>query len=174
MRNVPNLHQLEIYDNPLGCVSGIADDVDIDDDALSNGFYETPRCPESCTINTNYDPDNHVCLSCPENTYNDGIGAVECTVVNTITPTTPTPTTTLPDHRGSDGTRTSKCKSGLMWSPEDDKCVNACTHTVLRSKMKQDPSLMSSVERAAFYFDHSSTYGCRYLWGPSYFATRKK
>jgi len=57
----------------LGCVSGVADHVQIDPGALSNGFYETPCCPENCTINTYYDDDKHVCLSCPENTYRDGL-----------------------------------------------------------------------------------------------------
>ena len=95
--NVPNLLWIEIFANPLGCLSGIADDVRIDGFALGFGFYETPLCPENCTINTYYDPDNHVCLSCPENTYRDGIGAVDCTVLPTTTTTTPTPTTTTSD-----------------------------------------------------------------------------
>jgi hypothetical protein len=71
--NLSSLEYLNIYDNPLGCVSGVADHVQIDPGALSNGFYETPRCPENCTINTYYDADKHVCLSCPENTYRDGL-----------------------------------------------------------------------------------------------------
>ena len=71
--NLSSLEYLNIYDNPLGCVSGVADHVQIDPGALSNGFYETPCCPENCTINTYYDDDKHVCLSCPENTYRDGL-----------------------------------------------------------------------------------------------------
>ena len=54
--NVPNLKFLWIFDNPLGCVSGFADDVEIDDLAMDYGFYETPRCPENCTINTTLMP----------------------------------------------------------------------------------------------------------------------
>ena len=95
VRNVSSLESLLIFGNPLGCVSGIADDVEIDPYVIYYGSYETPRCPENCTINTYYDPDNHVCLSCPENTYRNGIGAVNRTGLPAMpTTTTPTPPTT--------------------------------------------------------------------------------
>ena len=39
----------------------------------------------------------------------------------------------------------------------------------MRALIKQDVS--NTFNEASFYFNHSFTYGCRYLWGPSYFAT---
>ena len=62
------------------------------------------------------------------------------------------------------------CRAGSVWIPEDGKCVNACTHAAVRALMKEDVS--NALNEASFYFNHSTTYGCRYLWGPSYFATR--
>ena len=108
--DLPNLERLEIWDNPIGCVSGIITDkviyIERDDtndasfwlDLRVQGFCwsgpiycQTPICPENCTINTYYDPDNDVCLSCPENTYTKGIGAVNCTAVSVMATTTTTP-----------------------------------------------------------------------------------
>ena len=111
--DLTSLDELSIFENPLGCVSGIADDVEIDGYALMFGFYETPLCPDNCTINTNYDPDNHVCLSCPENTYTDGIGAVNCTALSVM------PTTATALNRDRDVSRTS-------WHKGNSSRMNRC------------------------------------------------
>jgi Leucine-rich repeat (LRR) protein len=88
---MPNLRTLKIQSNDItelepGRVSNVPNlqYLHLQRSKIAKLAYETPLCPENCTINTYYDPDNHVCLSCPENTYRDGIGAVDCT-------TTPVP-----------------------------------------------------------------------------------
>ena len=100
-RNLTALESFSIYDNPLGCVYGVPEDVDMDSYALRNGFYETPRCPANCSINTFYDADMDVCLLCPEGKFTWGVGAVNCSEFDpscsssrtTASPTTPSPTT---------------------------------------------------------------------------------
>ena len=90
-------------------------------------------------------------------------------------PDPPAPTaTTTPAPAPRSPPAASTCNAGLIWSPQDGKCVHACTHAGVLAKMQQDSPLSSSTTAiAAFYFSHSSTYGCRYLWGPSSFAARK-
>ena len=92
------------------------------------------------------------CQPCPSGRTNARAGSTKCDVV----------------------VDASGCNSGSVWSPEDGKCVNACTHAAVRALMG-DMALTAnsdSFDEAAFYFNYSSTNGCRYLWGPSYFATR--
>ena len=67
----------------------------------------------------------------------------------------------------------SGCNSKSVWSPEDGRCVNVCTHAAVRALIRDTLAANSDAfNEAAFYFNHSSAHGCRYLWGPSYFATR--
>ena len=51
-------------------------------------------CPDNCTVKTYYDEDAIVCLACPDGTFTDGVGAVNCTAVAVTSPVTTTQTTT--------------------------------------------------------------------------------
>ena len=92
---------VDFWGNYLGCVSGISTETTSDvsfsqNFSVNSNRYVALRCPETCTINTCYDLDNHVCLSCPEintdgigtlclfpeKTYNDGVRGLECTVLS--------------------------------------------------------------------------------------------
>jgi len=132
LSNVPNLNNLEIWGNPLGCVSGIAEDVEIDYLVIEHGFYKTPLCPDNCNINTYYDSDNHVCLTCPENTYTDGIGAVNCTALAATT-TTPDPLCHSEARPFSLAGDTLCVPNSLYPAPNVSHCVFGYTWRDLRS-----------------------------------------
>ena len=93
----------------------------------------------------------------------------------TSTPT-PTPTSTPAPTQSLQCSKTD-CGEGFLWSQESCKCnVDACSHAAVRTALSEqgmilDESPESKLEQAAFYYKHSSTHGCRYLWGPSYFST---
>ena len=105
-KNNTELEWLEISGNPLGCVYGVPDSVYFLDSYGYDYGYEdeekTPECPANCTVNTYYDADALVCFACPDGTFTDGVGAVNCTAgavtspVATTQTTTATPVTTPP------------------------------------------------------------------------------
>ena len=66
------LEALAMGPNPLGCVVRPAS-------VIHFGTEPLPECPDNCTVNTYYDADANVCLACPDGTFTDGVGAVNCT-----------------------------------------------------------------------------------------------
>ena len=97
-KNNTKLEWLEISGNPLGCVYGVPDSVYFLDSYGYDYGYEdeekTPECPANCTVNTYYDADALVCFACPDGTFTDGVGAVNCTAGAVTSPVATTQTTT--------------------------------------------------------------------------------
>ena len=110
------------------------------------------------------------CLPCPNGTFTASSGSIACTLTE-VGKLSLMESNLNAAHKDDN---TSWCILGFTWSPEDGQCINACTHAAVLSEMKrQDPALQSNpwtnFKKAAFYFKHSKTHGCRYLDGPSYF-----
>jgi len=95
--------------------------------------------------------------------------------------TAPAPTSTTPAPASTAPAQTLQCRKkdcgeGL-WSQKSCECVNACSHAAVHAALSEqdlflDESPESKLKQAAFYYKHSSTHGCRYLWGPSYLNRR--
>jgi len=88
------LQQLYIGSN-LGCVPGVHAEVEVD----RYSTRPTPRCPANCSMGTYYQPDDHMCVHCPDGLSTHGIGGwglANCTGDLTTTSSTRLPTTTPP------------------------------------------------------------------------------
>jgi len=150
-------------------------------------------CPEGSYNST----DNAMCVACPSGTYSpvssfspaacrcgmgfEGDGEVGCTACP------------VGKFKETDGSGTCMlCPKGqyteMTGATSINSCVDCpdsydgvqggvpevcrCTHAAVRAM-----ALISgagALGEAASYFDHATTYDCRYLWGPSYFSTYKK